>query len=111
MNFSDVVIILTTVPDLDRAETIARMLVDERLAACVNVNGPMVSFYRWKGGIERDEERQLVIKTTRHRIDAVRERIAEVHPYELSEFLVLSASGGSEAYLEWVASSTRREEE
>ena len=106
MSSSEIVIILTTAPDAGRAESWARTLVEERLAACVNVHGPMASFYRWKGAVERDEERQVVIKTTRDRVPALQSRLAELHPYELPEFLVLSADGGSDAYLQWVAGST-----
>ena len=99
---SDIVLVLTTVPAGDRGEMIARTLVDERLAACVNVLGPMTSFYRWKGAVERDEERQVVIKTTNARVPAVRARLAELHTYELPEFVVVAVADGSAAYLDWV---------
>src|SRR5262249_3670143 len=102
---SDLVIILTTMPDDARADELARTLVDERLAACVNVHGPMTSTYRWKGTIERDAERQLVIKTARARLPALEQRIRQLHPYELPEFIVLGAEGGSDAYLRWVTAS------
>jgi len=107
MPFADVVIVLTTVPDDDRAEIWARTLVEERLAACVNVHGPMLSFYRWKGIIERDAERQMVIKTTRERVAALRVRLGELHSYDLPEFVVLEVADGSEGYLRWVAEQTR----
>ena len=99
---TDIVLILTTVPDDDRAETLARALVEQRLAACVNVHGPMVSVYRWKGAVERALERQIVIKTTRDRVLEVEERVRALHSYELPEFLVVPLDGGSEAYLGWV---------
>ena len=99
----DIMLILTTMPDDDRADTVARTLVEERLAACVNVHGPMQSTYRWKGRIERETERQLVIKTTRDRMAALELRLRALHPYELPEFLVVAAEGGAAAYLEWVA--------
>ena len=102
----DLVIILTTMPDDARADDLARTLVDERLAACVNVHGPMTSTYRWKATIERDAERQLVIKTTRARLPALEERIRHLHPYELPELIVIAPEGGSEAYLRWVADET-----
>jgi len=86
----------------DTAERIARALVDEQLAACVNVHAPMVSIYRWKGAVERDSERQLVIKTTRAALPVLEKRLRELHPYELPEFIVVEASGGSEQYLQWV---------
>ena len=103
----DLVIVLTTMPDDARADELARTLVDERLAACVNVHGPMRSTYRWKGTVERDAERQLVIKTARDRLTALEQRIRELHPYELPELIVISIAGGSDAYLRWVDDETR----
>jgi periplasmic divalent cation tolerance protein len=106
---NDVVLVLSTAPaDGDTAERIARTLVDERLAACVNVHGPMVSIYRWKGSVERDDERQLVIKTTRENVPSLESRLRDLHPYELPEFIVLSASGGSDQYLSWVVAEVAR---
>ncbi|MBZ5558049.1 MAG: divalent-cation tolerance protein CutA [Acidobacteriia bacterium] len=102
-----VILVLTTMPDDDRADALARTLVDERLAACVNVHGPMTSVYRWKGQVERDPERQLVIKTTRDRLAALETRLRALHPYELPEFIVVSVDEGSAAYLRWVADETR----
>ena len=99
---ADVVLVLSTVPDDASVEALARALIDERLAACVNVHAPMVSIYRWKGAVERDSERQLVIKTTRAALPALEKRLRELHPYELPEFIVVEASGGSEKYLHWV---------
>ena len=96
------VLVLTTVPDDASAETLARTLVDEKLAACVNVLPPMVSIYRWKGEIERSVERQLVIKTTRALVSALEARLRELHSYELPEFVVLSIDRGASAYLDWV---------
>ena len=104
---TDIVIVLTTAPDDERAETWARTIVEERLAACVNIHGPMTSFYRWKGVVERDAERQVVIKTTRERVSALRARLAELHSYELPEFVVLTVDEGSEEYLKWVVEQTR----
>ena len=103
---TDVVLILTTVPDGDLGETIARTLVDERLAACVNLFAPMTSVYRWRGVMEREIERQLVIKTTRERVAAIRARLIELHSYEVPEFIVLSVVDGSAPYLEWVRTET-----
>jgi periplasmic divalent cation tolerance protein len=103
---SDLILILTTMPDDDRAEALARTLVDERLAACVNVHGPMMSTYRWKGAVERDAERQVVIKTARHRRAAVEARLRELHPYDLPEFVVFAAAA-SDAYGAWVSEETK----
>lgn len=99
---TDIVLILTTLPDDDRGEALARVLVDERLAACVNLYAPMTSFYRWQGVVDRDIERQVVIKTTRDRVAAVQARIADLRAYALPEFVVLPVVDGSTAYLEWV---------
>jgi periplasmic divalent cation tolerance protein len=104
---TDVVLILTTVPAAGRAEALARSLVDERLAACVNVLATMTSFYRWQGKIEQEEERQIVIKTTRDRVEAVKSRLLDLHSYEVPEFLVLPVSDGSTGYLDWVRRETR----
>ena len=100
-----VVLVLTTVPDDASAETIARTLVEEQLVACANLLAPMVSIYRWKDAVERDTERQLVMKTTRARVAALEKRLKELHSYELPEFIVLPVDSGSEAYLGWVAAS------
>jgi periplasmic divalent cation tolerance protein len=102
-----VVLVLTTVSSTDLGESIATALVDERLAACVSVGAPMISIYRWKGAVQHETERQLVIKTTRDRLPALHARIAALHPYENPELLVLDASGGSSRYLDWVRGETQ----
>ena len=99
---TDVVLIFSTVPDDERAELLARTLVDEQLAACVDLYQPMVSVYRWNGQVERAAERQLVIKTTRECVSALEERLKALHSYELPEFIVVAVEGGSEEYLSWV---------
>jgi periplasmic divalent cation tolerance protein len=106
---TDPVIVLTTVAaDVD-AESLARLLVDERLAACVNVLPVMTSIYRWKGAVEQDREQQLVIKTTAPRLEALETRLRALHPYEVPEFLVIDIAGGSAAYLEWLGEATNRD--
>ena len=104
---SNFAIVLTTMPDDPRADELARTLVTERLAACVNVHGPMSSTYRWKQTVEREVERQLVIKTTADRVAALERRLRELHPYEVPEFLVVPIEGGSDKYLQWVVAETR----
>jgi periplasmic divalent cation tolerance protein len=99
---TELVIVFTTVADDERAEQLARRLVDERLAACVNLHPPMVSLYRWQGKLERDTERQMVIKTTRDRVSALEARLMQLHAYELPEFLVVSVDDASPAYVKWV---------
>src|SRR6266498_2360681 len=96
-----IAIVLTTVgADFD-AIAIARILVEERLAACVNVLPVMTSVYQWKGKVEQDREQQLAIKTTRSALPALASRLRALHPYELPEFVILDASA-SEAYGKWV---------
>ena len=101
---SSAVIILTTLGESADAVAFARTLVDERLAACVNVLPPMVSVYRWKGTIEEEREQQLVIKTTSDRVPRIERLFRERHPYELPEFIVLDASA-SAPYVQWLAES------
>jgi periplasmic divalent cation tolerance protein len=101
----DLILILTTMPDDDRADVVARTLVDERLAACVNVHAPMTSTYWWQGWVEVERERQVVIKTTRAGLAALEARLRSLHPYELPEFVVIEAAG-SEAYARWVQDTT-----
>jgi periplasmic divalent cation tolerance protein len=103
---TDIVIVLTTAPADERAEQLARQLVDERLAACAAVYPPMVSVYRWKGQLEREAERQIVIKTTRDRLAALETRLRQLHSYELPEFVVLAVDQASDAYLSWVVEQT-----
>jgi periplasmic divalent cation tolerance protein len=100
------VVVLTTIGRGADARTLASILVDERLAACVNVLAEMDSTYRWKGGVESERERQIVIKTTVDRLPALQARVHELHPYEVPEFLVLPITGGSEKYLSWIREST-----
>jgi periplasmic divalent cation tolerance protein len=106
MTGPDYVIVLTTLPADSDAADFAKTLVRERLAACVNIQGQMRSVYRWQDEIEEDHEVQLVVKTTGERLSQLFERIIELHPYELPEFLVLPVVDGSAAYLKWVKEST-----
>lgn len=100
------VIVLTTLPaDADGAG-LGRTLVEERLAACVNLLPPMESVFRWEGQIEQDREQQVIMKTSRARLAALWERLRELHPYEVPEFVVVSILDGSDAYLRWIGEST-----
>jgi periplasmic divalent cation tolerance protein len=100
------VIVLTTVPADTDGRALARTLVEERLAACVNVLAPMDSVFRWEGQVEVDREQQLVMKTAQARLAALWDRIRELHPYEVPEFVVLPVIDGSDAYLRWIGEST-----
>jgi periplasmic divalent cation tolerance protein len=100
----DVRIVLTTIGSEAGAIAIAKTLVDEKLAACVNVLPEMISIYRWKGSVEQDKEHQIVIKTTADRLAPLETRVRQLHPYELPEFLVIDPAA-SAAYLAWVKES------
>ena len=101
----DIRIVLTTIGSESDAVALARTLIEERLAACVNVLPAMTSIYRWKGSVEQDNEHQVVIKTSSERLTALEARLRQLHPYELPEFLVLDVAGGGAAYLAWVQES------
>ena len=101
-------VVMVTAPDADEGARLARALVEERLAACVNVVPGLRSVYRWQGEVEEAAEVLLVAKTRRDRVAALAARVRELHPYDLPETLALDASGGSAAYLDWVrAESTQ----
>jgi periplasmic divalent cation tolerance protein len=101
------VVVLTTFPTDGDAEKLAQTLVEERLAACVNILPPMRSIYKWQGAIERADERQLLIKTNTDRVHDLETRIKALHPYDVPEFLVISVLDGSRDYLSWVAENTK----
>jgi len=101
---SELALVLTTLGADTDAAALARTLVEERLAACVNVVPGMTSIYRWKGSVEQEREQQLLIKTTSASVEALAARLRELHPYELPEFIVLEASA-SAAYGAWVKES------
>ena len=103
----DYVIVLTTMAGDADVEALARTIVEEQLAACVSVLPPMRSIYRWEGQVEEAVERQVVMKTSRASVSALRDRLHELHPYDVPEFLVLPIVDGSEAYLKWISGSVR----
>jgi periplasmic divalent cation tolerance protein len=104
---SEYVLVLTTLPADADAASFAQALVEARLAACVNLLPIMQSIYRWQGAVEQESERQVVIKTSRLRIDALWTRLRDLHPYEVPEFVVLPVVDGSDAYLKWLGDSLR----
>ena len=99
---ADVVLVLSTVGTAADADRIAGRLVEQRLAACVNVVPGVMSVYRWKGAVQRDTERLLVIKTTAARVDELRRELVGMHPYELPEMIVLPVGDGHGPYLDWI---------
>jgi periplasmic divalent cation tolerance protein len=99
--------VLTALGAPQEAQKIARTLVEERLAACVNIVPGVVSVYRWKDAVEQEAELLLVIKTMGDKLEALKTRLLALHPYELPEVVVLPIGGGHEAYLEWLAEQVR----
>jgi periplasmic divalent cation tolerance protein len=95
-----------TMPDQDRAAALARSLVDEGLAACVNIVPGVKSIYRWQGRLQEDDEVLCLIKTRAAVFERTRARILELHPYEVPEILAFAVDDGSPAYLEWLRQST-----
>jgi periplasmic divalent cation tolerance protein len=95
-------VVLVTAPDAETARALGHAVVQERLAACVNLLSGVRSIYHWKGEVEEDSEVLLVIKTGAERCGALAARIVELHPYDVPEVLELPVDGGSPAYLEWV---------
>jgi periplasmic divalent cation tolerance protein len=98
-------IVLTTAGSQEEARKIAQALVKRRLAACVNIVGPMESVYRWQGKVETAPEFLLVIKTTAAAFARVHDAIKELHSYEVPECVMLSIEDGSKAYLQWLGES------
>ena len=99
-------IVFVTAPDEAAAERIGRAVVEENLAACVNILPGMRSIYRWQEQIEDASEVLMLLKTTTLRIDALRERIVELHPYEVPEFLAVDVASGFEPYVDWIRENT-----
>lgn len=97
---------LSTCPDAATATRTAHALVEERLAACVNRIPGIASTYRWQNRIQNDAEVLLLIKTTRDRFDALRERLLALSPYQMPELIALEITDGSPAYLQWIAAET-----
>lgn len=95
---------LTTLPDRAAAERLAAALVEEGLAACAQVEGPLLSHYRWEGRLCREEEWRLVLKADAAREPDLRSRVHELHPHRTPQWLVLGADA-SEGFLRWVRSS------
>jgi periplasmic divalent cation tolerance protein len=100
------VVVHCSCPDADVAARIARALVEDRLAACVQAIPAIASTYRWHGEVHVDDEALLLIKTTHARVDALKARIGELHPYDLPELVVLDVVDGTPAYLAWLADAT-----
>ena len=100
-------LVLTNLPDRAAAERLADLVVERRLAACVNILAPCRSVYRWKGAVQHDEEHPILIKTTTERYPELEKALRAGHPYELPEIVAVPIERGLPAYLEWLASETK----
>lgn len=103
---TDALLVLSTCPDADSGQRLARSLVEGHLAACVNLVGPVTSVYRWRDAIETTGEILLVIKTTADRYPALEQGLRAAHPYEVPEIVAVPVQQGLNDYLEWVRSCT-----
>lgn len=101
-------LVITTTCSRTEAEKIAGAVVERRLAACVNIVGPISSTYRWQGKVESAEEYLLLIKTTKAAFELVRDAIRELHSYELPECIDIAIDDGSAEYLAWIGENTRK---
>lgn len=102
-------LVITNLADAASAQQLARALVEQRLAACVNMLPAVHSIYRWEGAVEEAGEVTLLIKTTAARYPALEQAIVALHPYELPEVIAVPVSAGLPAYLGWIARETRKE--
>lgn len=103
----EILLVFTNCPDEEVAERIARALVDNRLAACVNQLAPVDSIYRWRGVVEEAGEIPLLIKCTRERYPAIEEAIRQLHPYTVPEIIAVPVVAGFAPYLRWVDDETQ----
>lgn len=102
----EAVLIISNFPDQKTATLLAEALIEQRLAACVNVLSPCVSIYRWQGKIESAGEVPVLIKTRKQHYDRVEQLIKMMHPYELPEVIMVPITGGLPAYLQWITDTT-----
>jgi len=101
------VLVITNLPDRAVAERIADLLIEKKLAACVNILAPCRSVYRWKGAVQHDEEHPMLVKTTTERYAELERAIRGAHPYELPEIVAVPIERGLPEYLQWVSAETK----
>ncbi len=100
-------LILSTYPDQQSATSIARQLISEKLAACVNIIPGLISVYEWEGALESSQEHLLLIKTQKHYFSEIETIIKNSHPYRIPEIIVINIENGSAEYLKWISSCLR----
>src|SRR2546423_6900829 len=101
---TDESVALMRAPNADEATKIAKMLVERKLAACVQIVPPMTSIYVWKGEVQRENEIMLVAKSTRAKFEELEDAVRAIHSYETPEIIALTIVAGSEPYLSWLSS-------
>jgi periplasmic divalent cation tolerance protein len=99
---NDVILVLTNLPDQESAEKLAQILIQEKMAACVNMLAPCTSFYEWQGQLEESQEIPLLIKSTQQKYSLLENCILRHHPYELPEIISVPIDKGLPSYLNWV---------
>ena len=99
---NDVILVLTNLPDQESAEKLAQILVQEKMAACVNLLAPCTSFYEWQGQLEKSQEIPLLIKSIQKKYSLLESCILRHHPYELPEIISVPIDKGLPSYLNWV---------
>jgi len=106
---TEYIIAITSTPQ-EEAENIAKIIVDKKLAACVQIIGPVSSFYWWKGEVQKDTEAILLIKTTEKNKEKIKKIIKDIHSYDVPELLFLPVYGGLPEYLKWLESAIENDE-
>jgi len=104
-HLSDYVVVLSTAPP-DHSGRLARLIVEERLAACVNISQVRSTFW-WEGEVNQEAEDLLIIKTKHEKVEEISKRIKDVHPYDLPEIIILPIIGGDDRYLAWISEALR----
>jgi periplasmic divalent cation tolerance protein len=102
-----VVLVLCTVPSFEKGKAIARVLVESRLCACVNIVPQLTSIYVWEGKICEDSEALLLVKTSRERVEELAAELGKLHPYETPEIVAFDVDSGADSYLSWVRRATQ----
>lgn len=106
MTLADALVVLVTAPSAAKAAELGRAVVSERLAACASVVPAIRSIYWWEGKVQDEPEVLIILKTTRARFEALRDRVLALHPYQVPEVIALPVEAGSERYLEWIGRET-----
>ncbi len=104
----ELILVLTSYPDHEGAQLLAQRLIEQRLAACVNILPTMTSIYEWKGQLESGTEHLLMIKTRKKDYDVLSQEISQQHPYELPEIIAFPIEAGLDGYLKWIAGCTSK---